>query len=346
MQKLKICVSGATGMVGYHTVKRLHSQGHEVFAIVRAQSQTEKLKRLRSPHGQPVNIVSVDFNNPRDLEKALAGMDLFIHAAGMVDPLAPRDEIFAVNVQGTKNILEAAIKTGIKQFIHISSLSVITGQRDQYAVTERAPLVYSGESYADSKVEAEKTVIAFFGHGSMLITILRPGFIYGPMEKAWMPRLILNLKNKKAMLIDGGIKQCNLIYVENLITAIELSILNNKANNQVFNLTDGETITKKQLFDAICDHLGFQRITKKVPSWLARPVCEIISSVAPLLPPEKRSKLSRFSRAAFRLAGINQGFDISKAETELQYTDRIPFCEGIKASLEYFKEEQLEHSVK
>ncbi|MBY0356407.1 MAG: NAD(P)-dependent oxidoreductase [Candidatus Obscuribacterales bacterium] len=333
MQRLKICVTGSSGMVGYHTVKRLLEKGHEAIALVRTGSDTTKLSALRG-----VRIVPVDLSEQASIEKAISGCDIFIHAAGIVDPLATRDEIFSVNVQGTRNALAAAESCALKQFIQISSLSVITGQNDQYNVNEEAPLVYCGEAYADSKVEAEKSVMTYFKKGPMLATILRPGFIYGPMERAWMPRLINNLKQRKAMLIDGGKKQCNLIYIENLVTAIELSLLNDKAANQAFNLTDGETITKKQLFDSICDELGFARITKKVPSWLARPVCEIISSIAPSLPVEKRKNLSRFSRAAFRLAGINQGFSINKAEQQLNYVQRIPFAQGMKETLAHFKE--------
>lgn len=333
MQKLKICVTGSSGMVGYHTVKRLLEKGHEIIALVRTGSDTTKLSALRG-----ARIIPVDLSEKTNIEKAISGCDVFIHAAGIVDPLATRDEIFSVNVQGTRNALAAAESSALKQFIQISSLSVITGQNDQYNVNEEAPLVYCGEAYADSKVEAEKSVMAYFKKSQMLLTILRPGFIYGPMERAWMPRLIHNLKHRKAMLIDGGKKQCNLIYIENLVTAIELSLLNEKAANQAFNLTDGETITKKQLFDSICDELGFARITKEVPSWLARPVCEMISSIAPALPVEKRKNLSRFSRAAFRLAGINQGFSINKAEQQLDYVQRIPFAQGMKETLAHFKE--------
>jgi nucleoside-diphosphate-sugar epimerase len=142
------------------------------------------------------------------------------------------------------------------------------------------------------------------------------------------------------MLIDGGIKQTNVIYVDNFVTAIQLAMLNPKADKQVFNLTDGETVTKKELFDAICDGMGYPRIEREVPGWLAKAACETVSSIAPLLPVESRKNLSRFSRAAFRLAGVNQGFDISKAESVLGYTQRIPFGEGMRITVEYFKNQK------
>lgn len=333
MQKLKILVTGASGMVGYHAVKGLLAAGHEVTAIIRPSSVDSELKILSGN----LWIRRAELTDDSALRSAMKDIDVVIHAAGMVDPLAKREEIYAINVEATKNILGIADGANIKHFIHISSLSVITGQGDLHSANEELPLVYCGESYADSKVDAEKAVSMFFGRGKMMVTILRPGFIYGPMEKAWMPRLIENLRTGKAMLIDGGIKQTNVIYVDNLVTAIQLTIMNPKADKQVFNLTDGETVTKKELFDAICDGMGFKRISREVPGWLAKTACEVVSTFAPFLPPDSRKGLSRFSRAAFRLAGVNQGFDITKAENLLGYTQRTPFGEGMRITVEYFK---------
>ena len=335
MIKSNVLVTGASGLVGYHAVKRLLASGHEVTALLRSSSNDEKLRKLpRLPR-----IKTAELSDSAGLRQAMQGIDIVVHAAGMVDPHARREEIYAVNVEGTKNVLTAADLSGVKHFIHISSLSVITGQGDIHGATEETPLVYCGEAYADSKVDAEKAVNMYFGRSQMLVTILRPGFIYGTGEKAWMPRLMENLRKKKAMLIDGGIKQTNVIYVENLNTAIELAMLNPKADKQVFNLTDGETVTKKELFDAICDNMGYERITKEVPGWLAKAACEVVSTIAPALPESSRRNLSRFSRAAFRLAGINQGFDIGKAESLLGYTQRTPFGEGMRQTLEAFKKD-------
>lgn len=337
MQKLTILVTGATGLVGFHAVKEFLAKGHSVIAWVRGGSRTGALESL--PGQSSLEIARGELKDADALRKAMSGVDVVVHAAGLVDPHALREEIYAVNVEGTRNVLAAAGASGVKHFIHISSLSVITGQCDQYNVDESAPLVYCGESYADSKVDAEKAVSEWYGKSSMMVTILRPGFIYGPGERAWMPRLMENLRTGRAMLIDGGTKQCNVIYVNNLVLAIELSMLNPHADKQAFNLTDGETVTKKTLFDSICDSMGYKRVTKRVPGFVAKTACEVVSAIAPHLPPEKRKNLTRFSRAAFRLAGLNQGFDIGLAEKRLNYTNRIPFAEGMKQTLESFKQE-------
>jgi 2-alkyl-3-oxoalkanoate reductase len=334
MSASKILVSGATGLVGFHLCRYLLQQGHFVTGLIRKSSNKESLQALLK-HGN-FQLVQTELDDQPGLAQATEGMDVVIHAAGSVDPLGCRADIFATNVGGTLAMLEASIVSKVKQFIHISSLSVITGQGDQYGVGEDEPLKYCGEAYADSKVDAEKTVLSSDYSGRIHTTILRPGFIYGPGEKAWMPRLINSLKLRKAMLIDGGTKETNVIYVENLCRATALSVLNPVAYGQTYNLTDGQGISKKQLFDAISLGLGFKPITKKVPGWLAGSVCETVSTIAPLLPKDTQRKLARFSRAAFRLAGINQGFDIEKAERELGYTNRIPFAAGMAETLKSF----------
>ncbi len=334
MDTQKVLVTGASGMVGYHAVKRFLALGHEVTAVIRSSSDDSALKRLSGK----LQIKRIDLSDERALNLAMSGIDVVIHAAGMVDPHARREDIFKTNVGCTENLVMAADLAGVKHLIHISSLSVITGQGDIHAANEDMPLLYCGEAYADSKVDAEKAISLHFGRTRTMLTILRPGFIYGPMEKAWMPRLIENLRTARAMLIDGGIKQTNVIFIDNLTTAIELCMLNPKTDHEVFNLTDGETVTKKELFDAICDGMGFKRIEREVPGWLAKAACETVSTIAPFLPESSRKNLSRFSRAAFRLAGVNQGFDITKAENLLGYTQRMPFGEGMRITLEYFKQ--------
>ena len=335
---VKVAITGASGLVGSHLAEHLVQRGHTVVAMSRSTLTEKSLTAISGPG--KLTLKQVDVNDQAALENAFSGCDVVVHAAGTVDPYGSRQSIFKTNVEGTRTALAAARKVGVQQFIFVSSLSVITGQGDQFDVDETAELKPCGESYADSKVEAERLTMSEPASSALKVTALRPGFIYGPREKAWMPRLINSIGTGKAMLIGGGVKETNVIYVGNLSQAIENSLLNARAYGQVFNLTDGERITKKQLFDAIADGLGLPRVTKQIPVPVARFACEMISSFAPFLPVEKQRTLSRFSRAAFRLAGVNQGFSVKKAEKELHYIDRIPFQVGMAKTLEYFQTER------
>lgn len=332
-KETRVAVTGATGLVGGHLTDYLAEHGCRVVAIGRS---ADKLQRFSHPN---IEKRVADIEDAAAVSQAVAGVDVVVHAAGTVDPYGSREAIFKTNVGGTQLILDAARKNGVKHFLYISSLSVITGQGDQYDVDESEPLKPCGEAYADSKVEAERLVMneAKNLESPMKVSALRPGFIYGPGEKAWMPRLINSIATGKAMLIDNGTKQTNVIYVENLSHAIHSAILNEKAYGQVYNLTDGQKVSKKDLFDAIADGLSLPRVKKVVPGAAAKMVCEVVSKVAPLMPTDTQRKLARFSRAAFRLAGVNQGFSIAKAERELNYVNRVPFSQGISKTLLSFQ---------
>ncbi|MBC7998843.1 MAG: NAD-dependent epimerase/dehydratase family protein, partial [Leptolyngbya sp.] len=260
--KVKVAITGASGLVGSHLAQHLIERGHDVVAMSRTAPTEPSLKQIQGPGS--LWLKKVDVLNEKELLEAFGGFDVVVHAAGTVDPYGSRESIFNTNVEGTKTAMRAAKAAGVKQFIFVSSLSVITGQGDQYDVDETAELKPCGESYADSKVEAERAVMSEPVNSSMQVTSVRPGFIYGPREKAWMPRLINSIGTGKAMLIGGGTRQTNVIYVGNLSYAIEKALLNPKAYGQVFNLTDGETISKKQLFDAISDGLGLPRVKKQI----------------------------------------------------------------------------------
>lgn len=338
MNPLNVVVTGATGMVGYHVVAHLLKQAYKVTATAR-NLHVPPLSALKEDFAGLV-LQQLDVTDRDGCFNIAKGADIVIHCAGIIDPYASRAEIRKVNVTGTVNMVDAAINAGCQQFIHISSLSVITAQKDQYGVAEDAATLYGGEPYADSKVDAEQAVSMRMGKSAVAITVLRPGFIYGPMERAWMPRLLESLRTGKAMLIDGGIKQTNVIGINNLCLAVELALANPQAKDQVFNLTDGQTVTKKELFDTICEYMGYPPVEKAVPGAVAKLFCDFVSFFAPYLPAASRKKLARYSKAAFRLAGLNQGFDISKAEKLLQYHNLQPFTEGMKEALDYFQNKQ------
>lgn len=342
--KPKVAITGASGLVGSHLAEHLVKNGYAVSAMSR-NATTEKCLTSITGSGS-LNLRNVDVHDEESMVNAFSGHDIVVHAAGTVDPYGSRQSIFQTNVEGTRKALSAARKCGVRQFIFVSSLSVITGQDDQFNVDESAELKPCGESYADSKVEAERLVMSEPAGSDLKVTAVRPGFIYGPREKAWMPRLINSIGTGKAMLIGGGVKETNVIYVGNLSQAIENALLNEKAYGQVFNLTDGQKVTKKQLFDALADGLGLPRVTKQIPVPVAKFACEMISSFAPLLPVEKQRGLARFSRAAFRLAGVNQGFSVKKAERDLNYVNRVSFEEGMAKTLEYFKSERNAKTAK
>ena len=333
----RVFVTGASGLVGLQFIKYLNALQNPIVASVRATTNKGPLQAEAATSSGRLKIVTAELDDEVALAAAMFGCDVVVHAAATIDPNGQGKELRKVNVEGTQHVLNAAKKSNVKHFIHISSLSVITGEEDQFSVTEDEPLRRCREPYANSKIDAEEIVMAEANQKTINVTALRPGFIYGPNEQAWMPRVVDALKKGRALIIGDGSKETNVIYVENLCHAIRLAMLNSVAYGQVYNLTDGEKVTKKELFDAIADGSGVPRASIHVSKTIAKLLCEASSTLAPYAPPVMQQFLARYSRPAYRLAAVNQGFDIAKAERELNYVQRIPFREGMTRTLNAWK---------
>ncbi len=336
MNRVKVFVTGATGLVGLQLTRYLVERDYQVTGCVRATSKIAGLTKIADAYKGRLALAIADLCQPDRLATAMNGSDVIVHTAAFVEPTGTKEEIDAVNVGGTAAALKAAITAGAKQFIHISSLAVITGEQDRFGVTENESPKYCREPYANSKIDAEKLVMKESTLGNIAVTVLRPGFIYGPNERTWMPRLVRVLSTGRGMLVGTGDQETNVIYVENLCRAIELALLNPTAFGQIYNLTDGQLITKRKLFDTVCDQLGLPRVKLHIPNFAARLICEFATFASPIAPAPLKTTLSRYSRAAYRLVAVNQGFDISKAERELKYLERIPFEEGMTRTLAHW----------
>jgi nucleoside-diphosphate-sugar epimerase len=333
---MNVFVTGASGLVGLNLVKYLCSQGISTTALVRRTSRTDQLQSIARQYPNLVKLVIGDLLDPGCLTRLMRGHDVVVHTAALIEALADSARLDQVNVGGTRSAIEAAIAAGVTQFIHISSLSVITGEKDRYGTKEDEPLRYCKEAYANSKISAEKLVTSGEYDSLINITVLRPGFIYGPNERAWLTRLIETLRRGRGLLVARGTKETCVIYVENVCRAIDSCLLNPITFGQIYNLTDGQGITKKQLFDTICDGLGIPRVTTSIPISVARLLVEAATISAKVAPLRIRRRLEKFSRPAYRLAAVNQGFDISKAERDLGYLNRIPFHEGMNRTLAHW----------
>ncbi len=335
MTKSRVFITGATGCVGSFLAKYLLKKDYQVTACIRPSSvlasKSDELDRLLESSG---TLVRMELRNVAGLVSAMKDCDVVVHAAASIQPLGKQDDLNQINVEGTRSVLEAAKHAGVRHFIHISSLSVITGEHDRYGVTEEEQPKYCREAYANSKIDAEKVVMQEASRNEIAVTSLRPGFIYGPNERTWLPRVIEALTAQTAMLVGDGNKETNVIYVANLCRAIELAMLNPKAYGQIYNLTDGEVVSKRKLFNTICDALNLPHVKMSISPLMARFLVEAANLLGPVSPGPIRDRLSKYSLPAFRLVAINQGFDISKAERELNYRDRISFEEGMFKTLE------------
>ena len=321
-------VTGATGFVGSHVAEALVARGDSVRTIARAGSDTALLEKLG------VAITRGDLTDAAAVKQACAGVDVVIHCGAKVGDWGPVDEYRKVNVEGLRLLLDAVVKTPLQRFVLVSSLGVYAA-RHHYGTDETEPLPDNHiDGYTQSKVEAERLALEYHRKQNVPVAVLRPGFIYGPRDRSVLPRIAGRLKERSIIYIAKGRYALNTTYVSNLVDAILLAVDHPAAVGEVFNITDGEFVSKRQFFEAVADGTGMPRPRGSVPVWLARFIANWRESV---FRRKNKPHPPRATQAQLKFAGLNLDFSIAKARTKLGYTPRVNFNDGMKQAIEWYK---------
>lgn len=235
-----VLVTGASGFIGGRLVDYLVSYCHaNVRALVRNFGHAVYIARL------PVNLVPGDLTDRESLRQAVSGCEIVFHcAAGMTGEDVER---IGTTVEGTRNILDAALEANVKRFVYISTVAVY-GPDPGSIVDENTPLVKSGDLYADSKLEAEKLVIQYGVEKHLPVTILRPTIVYGPRSGSWTLGPLNNIRAGKLAFINGGSGFANQVYIDDVVQALLLAATRPEAIGEVFVISNGKWVTWKEFF--------------------------------------------------------------------------------------------------
>jgi len=325
----RIFITGATGFVGGHFAEACASRGLSVSTIARPGSDTSLLDRLG------VVIYRGDLTDNELVRRAVADADVVVHCAAKVGDWGPVDDYRKVNVEALRDLLEACATKPLRRFVHLSSLGVYPA-RHHYGTDETEPLPpHHMDGYTQTKVEAEQVALEFHRDRGVPVVVLRPGFIYGPRDRTVLPRLIESLTTHGLPYFGGGKCALNTIFVGNLVDAIFLAIESPGAVGQVYNLTDGEFVSKRVFIDAIADGMGLDRPRRSVPLWVARLAARLMERRA-----RRRgdTQAPRLTQARVKFLGLNLDFSIEKAKKELGYVPRVPFATAMQQTMAWYRE--------
>lgn len=328
---MRFLVTGATGFVGGHVAEACAKRGWPVNAIVRAGSDTALLKKLGA------NLFPGSLGDPQLLRQALADVDVVVHTAAKVGNWGPLEEYRQVNLELLRSLLDACKGQALSRFVHVSSLGVYP-LRHHYGSDETMPLPdRHPDAYSQSKVEAEKLALRYYHEFGIPVVVLRPGFVYGPRDRTVMPRIIENLRKGKVGYAGAkGQRVLNTIFVRNLVDAILLAVDCIAAVGQVYNVTDGEFVTKRRFMEAVADSLNLPRPTRQVPLWLARLATWSAEKIAHW---KGKTEAPLFNFATLKFMGYNLDFSIDKIRRDLGYRPRVSFEDGLYETLAWYKKE-------
>ena len=326
-------ITGATGFVGSHVAERVRAQGHATRCLVRAGSDTAFLQSIG------VELVVGELAPGGLPESALEGVDVVVHSAAKVGDWGAVEEYRQVNVDGLRALLEAVKGRPVTRFVHVSSLGVYEA-RHHYGTDETEPLPAQHiDGYTQTKVEAEALALEYHRKHGVPVTVLRPGFIYGPRDRNVLPRLIERLKAGTVVYIAGGRYALNTTFVGNLVDAILIAAERPAAVGEVFNITDGEFVSKRKFFESVADGVGLPRPKRNIPLFLAKVLARVLERGARRRNSPTAPKLTQ---AVVKFAGLNLDYGIGKARTVLGYAPATGFDEGMRQAVASVKSETKE----
>jgi 2-alkyl-3-oxoalkanoate reductase len=319
-----IFITGATGLVGGHAVEEALKRGHRVRALVRPTSDTRQLDQWG------VDRIVGDLEDSAALQSGAAGADWIFNCAAKVGDWGSLEEFRRLNVDALRLLLDAATEARVARLVHVSSLGVYEG-RDHYGTDETVPpAAHSLDAYTRSKTEAEALVLEYHRQRGLPATIVRPGFIYGERDRTVLPKLLTNLRRGTFAFFGTGEQRLNCIYVKNLVQGIFLAAENPAAVGEIFNLTDGEPITKKMFVERVAALAGLDIPSRHIPLPVARLLASIVEGTAKLL---RAKKPPIINKARYKFLGLNLDYSIEKARRVLGYQPPFAFEEGMERAM-------------
>lgn len=324
---MRYLITGATGFVGGHIAEACVNKGHPVVTIARS-SNTELLEKW----GMIVH--RGELTDPQVIRKALDEVDVLVHCAGKVGNWGPLDEYRQANVECLQNLLEACKGHALSRFVHLSSLGVYAAKH-HYGADESEPLpAKHRDSYSQSKVEAEQVALRYYRDYGVPVVVLRPGFVYGPRDKTVLPKIIKGLREREVRYPGGGRTALNTIFVRNLADAVFLAVDQTQAVGQVYNLTDGEFVSKRRFIEAVADAFGLPHPTRTPPLWLAKAFTWGYETIYKLT---GSKEAPQFTFATLKFLGMNLDFSIEKARRELGYRPKYSFDDAMSETMAWYK---------
>lgn len=309
-------ITGGAGFLGINLTRSLLSKGHDVVSY--------DILPFDYPEQSRITEVVGDIRDSETLFEAMKGSDVVIHTAAAL-PLYSAEDIRSTDIQGTRNVFEAAYKNGVQRVIHISSTAVY-GIPDHHPLAETDRLDGVGE-YGKAKIAAEATAEEYRSKG-MVVTVIRPKSFIGP-ERLGVFALFYDwaADGRGFPMIGSGNNRYQLLDVEDLCEAVYLaSTAPVDAANDTFNIGAEEYTTMKEDYQAVLDKAGFG---KKIHGFPAAPMIWTLRVL-------EFFHLSPLYKWVYETASKDSFVSIEKAKEKLNWMPRYSNKEALVRNYEWY----------
>ena len=319
-----VLVTGASGFIGSHLVRRCQRDGCRVKALVRRGNS--RIAELRT---SGVEVVAGDVRDASAVDAAVHGCDLVIHAAALTSDWGPKQEFIDINVGGTRNVCDSALRHGVGRLVNISTSDCF----DQLAldrIDERTPYATNASIYGATKIGGTQEVWSVKQKG-LSVSILYPTWVYGPGDRTLFPLLADSIRRRQLFFWSRNAPMC-MIYIDNLVDLAMLTAMHPAAAGEDFTANDGVEIT----FEEVCRRVALA-IDAPVPSLylpfnLVRSIARLMEVIYRIAGSKKRPLLTR---QALDVLAAQAFIDVAKARNMLGWQSLVPQDEGIRRTLEW-----------
>ena len=324
---MTVLVTGAAGFLGSHVTDVLLARGERPRALVRPGDRASLLAE------SGITICRVDIGDRAAVAAAMDGVDRVLHCAARTGPWGPPQEYQQTNVRGLETLVRAAVAAGVKRIVHVSSITV-HGNDVRGAVNEDAPLRAESNPYSRSKVAGERLLERMIRQEGAPVTIVRPGWIYGPRDTASFARFARMIEQGKMITIGSGTNHLPLIYARDAAQGILLASEAGAAEGRCYLLVNAEPVTQRDFIGAIAAGLGASAPTRRVPYQPAVMLGTVAEGLGRMT---RRSQPPPVMRYGVRLLGGENRFSIDRARRELGFAPRVAMAEGVRRSVEWYR---------
>jgi nucleoside-diphosphate-sugar epimerase len=320
-------VTGAAGFLGSHLTELLVMTGERPRVLVRPGESASALALA------DVDVHLGDLCDRAALGKAMSGVDRVLHCAARTGPWGPEGDYERTNVRGLETLVRTALAAGVRRFVHVSSITV-HGNDVRGSADESAPLREEPNPYSRSKVAGERLLGRMIQDEGAPVTIVRPGWIYGPRDRASFARIARMIETGRMTLVGGGDNHLPLIYVRDAAWGVLLASEALPAEGRTYLLVNDEPVTQNDFIGAIAAEMDAPMPTRRVPYRLALNLATAGEALARLARARRPPPVMRYG---IQLLGGENRFIITRAREDLAFVPLVDLAEGVRRSVGWYR---------
>lgn len=320
---MKVLVTGASGLLGGAVARTVAATGHEVTTFQRRPSGVAGVRDVLGSMTDSSSIAT-----------AVAGQEAVVHLAAKVSLTGAPADFEAVNVEGTRSLIEAMRASSVPRLVFVSSPSVAHAGSSIVGddALPASPADARGD-YARTKAVAERLALAA-ADDDLRVVAVRPHLVWGPGDTQLVERIVDRARSGRLPLLDHGAALIDSTYVDNAASGIAAALERVDAvSGRSYVITNGEPRTVADLMAGICGAAGVRAPRLRVPAGVARAAGSLVERVWAVRPGTDEPPMTRFLAEQLSTA---HWFDQRRTQHDLRWTPDVSVDEGLRRLADWY----------